>query len=72
MPDELTVAAGSPFLTAEIYARVRLRILTRKSAFDDEISEDVNPTDFGQSYLQNSCNLALEALDFMERGSREG
>ena len=35
-------------------------------ALEDEMSEEVNPTDFGRSYLANACSTALEALDFME------
>ncbi|MGO4439467.1 hypothetical protein [Rhizobium sp. RAF56] len=66
MPSELTDAATSPFLTPDIYARVRLRIETPMRALEDEMSEEVNPTDFGRSYLASACSTALEALDFME------
>jgi hypothetical protein len=69
MPDELLKAAASPFLTPEIYARVRLRIESRSQAFEAEMPDAINPTDFGKSYSAKACSLALEALAFMQ-GSR--
>jgi hypothetical protein len=65
-PDELSVAAGSPYISAEIIARARLRIRLREREFAEEILEETNPTDFGTSYLSDACGLALQALDFME------
>jgi hypothetical protein len=70
MPEELIVAAASPFLTPDIYARVRLRIEARLKAFESEMREEINPTDFGKDYLENSCSLALEALESMENGPK--
>ncbi len=66
MPDELAKAAASPFLTPEIYARVRLRIESRSHAFQTEMLDEINPTDFGRSYSKNACSQALEALTFMQ------
>lgn len=65
-PDELSDAAGSLFMTPEIYERARLRIETKRRAFKEDMSDEVNPTDFGKSYMENSCEVALEALDFMQ------
>lgn len=70
MRDELTDASSSPFLTPDIYARARLRIETRFSAFVHDLPEEVNPTEFGRTYIDASVDLALEALDFMEHGFR--
>ncbi len=70
MPEELQQTASSPFVTTDVYARVRLRIQTRYQAFRQELCEEVNPTDFGRSYLDTACDLALEALDCMEHGVR--
>jgi len=67
MPAELQVAAQSPFLTPDIIKRVRLRIATRKAAYDAEVAEETNPTEFGLSYRKNACDIALNALDFMEK-----
>lgn len=64
--DELAHAAASPFLTPDVYARLRLRIETRKDALKEEMHEEVNPTPFGQSYIHRSFDLATEALDFMQ------
>ncbi len=66
LPDELATASDSPFLTSEIYARARLRIETRFDAIAEEMQHAVNPTELGRSYFENSCDLALEALDFLE------
>ena len=66
MPDELSDAAGSVFMTPEIYERARLRIKTKMDAFKEDLSVEVNPTDFGKSYLEDACELALEALDVMQ------
>lgn len=66
MPDELADAAGSPFMTSEIYERARLRIQTKRDVFKEDMSDEVNPTEFGKSYMGNACELALEALDFMQ------
>jgi hypothetical protein len=70
LPDELLTAASSPFLTSEVYDRVQLRIETRMRAFEEEILEEVNPTEFGRSYMLNACELVLEALDFMRNGPK--
>lgn len=64
--NELAHAAASPFLTPDVYARLRLRIETRKDALKEEMHEEVNPTPFGQSYIHRSYDLATEALDFMQ------
>jgi Nucleotidyl transferase AbiEii toxin, Type IV TA system len=66
LPGELAKAAKSPFLTPEIYARVRLRIESRSHAFQTEMQDNINPTDFGRSYSANASKLALEALAFMQ------
>ncbi|NTF17605.1 nucleotidyl transferase AbiEii/AbiGii toxin family protein [Agrobacterium rubi] len=66
LPHELSEAAGSIFMTPEIYDRARLRIETMKDAFNEDMPSEVNPTDFGRSYIENACELALEALDFMQ------
>lgn len=66
MRSELVTAAASPFLTSEIYGRVRLRIQSRIAAFQSEMREEINPTETGQDYIGNACSLALEALDLME------
>lgn len=68
MPEELSDAARSIFMTPEIYERARLRIRTRVDALQEDMSVQVNPTDFGKSYMENACELALEAIDFMQRG----
>jgi hypothetical protein len=68
-PDELTKAATSPFLTSEICGRVWLRIEVRMKALEEEIGEEVNPTDFGRDYVEKAGSLALEALDFMEHSA---
>lgn len=65
-PDELTMAAASSFLTADVYARVRLRIESRASALVSDMETEVNPTDFGRSYIGKATSIALDALDFME------
>ncbi|MVA27551.1 hypothetical protein V6582_14505 [Agrobacterium vitis] len=70
MPNELSVAAASLFMTPEIYERARLRIETKRDAFKEDMFEEVNPTDFGTSYMENACELALEALDFMQHRPR--
>lgn len=70
LPDELLNAASSPFLTSDIYDRVQLRIESRAGAFEEEILEEVNPTEFGRSYIRNACEVALEAIDFMRNGPR--
>ncbi|RVP99659.1 nucleotidyl transferase AbiEii/AbiGii toxin family protein [Sinorhizobium meliloti] len=70
LPDELFTAASSPFLTSDIYHRVQLRIEARIGAFEEEILQEVNPTEFGRSYMRNACELALEAIDFMRNGPR--
>lgn len=70
MPNELSVAAGSLFMTPDIYERARLRIETKRDAFKENMAEEVNPTDFGTSYMENACELALEALDFMQQRPR--
>jgi hypothetical protein len=70
LPDELLTAASSPFLTSEVYDRVQLRIETRTRAFEEEILEEVNPTEFGRSYMLDACELVLEALDFMRNGPK--
>jgi len=66
LPDELTAAAASPFLTSQIYSRVRLRMETRLRALEEEMAEEVNPTEFGRSYMGDACRIAFEALDFLE------
>jgi hypothetical protein len=66
MKSELVSAAASPFLTSEIYARVRLRIQARIAMFQSEMREEINPTALGRNYIENACILALEALDLME------
>ena len=66
LPTELTDASLSLFLTSDIYSQVRLRIETRMKAFEEQMVEEVNPTESGLSYLENACGLALEALDFMQ------
>ncbi len=71
LPDELTQASSSPFLTPDIYSRVRIRIQARMKAFKEEIVEEVYPTDFGQSYIGDACERALDALEFMEHGPRQ-
>lgn len=70
--DELAHAAASPFLTSDVYARLRLRIETRKDALQEEMHEEINPTTFGQSYIHRAYDLAAEALDFMQFGSDSG
>lgn len=65
MPDELSEAARSPFMTSEVYDRARLRIGIKMDAFKEDMSDQVNPTEFGRSYMENACELVLEALDFM-------
>jgi len=70
IPNELAHASQSPFLTPDVFARVRLRIEARIKAFKDEVKEEVNPTKFGNSYIHDACSLALEALDFMENRPR--
>ncbi|MCM2477790.1 nucleotidyl transferase AbiEii/AbiGii toxin family protein [Rhizobium sp. CG5] len=70
LPDELLNAAASPFLTPDVYDRAQLRIETRIDAFHDEIHEEVNPTEFGRSYMEDACELALEAIELLRRGSR--
>ncbi len=65
MPDELSEAARSPFMTSEVYDRARLRIVIKMDAFKEDMSDEVTPTEFGKSYIENACELALEALDFM-------
>ncbi|TAY93618.1 hypothetical protein [Rhizobium ruizarguesonis] len=70
LPDELLTAASSPFLISEVYDRVQLRIEGRTRAFEEEILEEVNPTEFGRSYMPDACELALEALDFMRSGPK--
>jgi hypothetical protein len=72
LPAELAVAAASPFLTPEIYGRVKLRIEMRRSALALDMAGDVNPTDFGRSYVDDACAIALEALDFMEKTRLSG
>lgn len=67
MPEELVKASTSLFLTPEVYSRVRFRIVTRRDVFEEEIFEEVYPTEFGASYIDHACTLALEALDLMER-----
>lgn len=71
LPDELIVAAASPFLTPDIYARVRLRIKNRISVLEEDMAGEVNPTEFGRSYIGTAGAVALEALDFMESRSVE-
>jgi hypothetical protein len=66
MPNELLVAAQSPYLSSGVIQRVRVRIQGREPAFAQEIVDDTNPTDFGKSYIHDSIRLAYEALDFME------
>lgn len=70
LPNELSVAADSPFLTPEVYDRVRLRIETKKEMFKEDLPEEVNATDFGKNYMENASELALEALDLMQHGPR--
>lgn len=70
LPDELLTAASSPFLTSDIYDRVQSRIEARAGAFAEQILKEVNPTEFGHSYLRDACELALEAIDFMRQGPR--
>ncbi len=70
LPDSLRTAAASPFLTSEVYDRARLRIEARIGAFEEEILEELNPTEFGRSYMRDACQLALEALDFMRNGAK--
>lgn len=65
--DELTVAAASPYLSREVISRVRLRIQLREAALREELFEETDPTDFGESYINDACRLSLEALDFMEK-----
>lgn len=69
IPDQLGLAAASPFLSSDVYARVRLRIATRRQALENEMAEEINPTELGRSYLRSACKLALEALDFMDSTS---
>lgn len=70
LPNELLAAASSPFLTSEIYDRAQFRIEARTGAFVEEILEEVNPTEFGLSYIRNACELALDALYFMRNGPK--
>jgi len=49
MPEELTIAARSPFLSRDIISRVRFRLEARKTMLDEELAEETNPTDFGRS-----------------------
>lgn len=70
--DELAHAAASPFLTPDVYSRLRLRIETRKDALKEGMHEEVNPTPFGQSYIHRTYDLAIEALEFMESGGTSG
>lgn len=66
--DELSEAARSPSRTSEVYDRARLRIGIKMGSIKEDMSE-VNPTEFGKSYMENACELALEAIDFMRRRS---
>jgi hypothetical protein len=72
LPEELEHAATSPFLTEEVFSRVKFRIETRAHALSEEMVEEVNPTEFGRSFIDDACSIALEALDFMENRPRNG
>ena len=69
-PDELREAASSPFMTPEVYARARLRMELRAGSFIADIRQEVNPTEFGRSYLDRALEIAVVALDFMEKHAR--
>jgi hypothetical protein len=64
--EELAEVSSSPFMTSDAFDRVRLRIENRHAAFEEEIDGEVNPTEFGRSYLGDACEIALEALVFMD------
>jgi Domain of unknown function (DUF1814). len=68
MPTEIDIAANSPFMSADVYSRTRLRIEQRVDQFRKEIAVEVNPTKLGNAYMKDACDLALEALDAMELG----
>lgn len=66
MPEELKIAARSPFLSEDIIKRVRFRIEARKAALDEELAEETNPTEFGRSYQADASRVALDALAFID------
>ena len=41
-----------------------------RDVFQDDMPDEVNATEFGKSYMENACEVALEALDFMQRRSQ--
>jgi hypothetical protein len=69
MPGELAIAADSPFMSPEVYARARLRIEARFESFRQEMPREVNPTKTGTEIIGDACTLALAALDSMEHGA---
>lgn len=66
VPEELDHVRHSPFFTDDVYERVRLRITSRLPAFAEEVAEEVNPTETGLELLPDACELALEAIDYMQ------
>lgn len=68
-PAELEIAAQSPFLFSDAYKRISLGISLRKQAFQQAILEEVNPTEYGSSFIEEAADTALEAISFMRSKS---
>jgi len=71
-PDETEAAARSPYVDDAAILRSRSRIALCRSLLEREILRTVNPTAAGSEVLGRSCELALEALDLMERTRTAG
>jgi hypothetical protein len=70
--DEVLKAAGTPYVTADRIKAAINRIELGQGLFQSQMRRDVNPTERGETFIDQACEIALEALREMQRVPRSG
>jgi hypothetical protein len=70
--DEVLKAAGTPHVTPDRIKAAINRIELGKGMFQSQMRKDVNPTERGETFIDQVCEIALEALREMRRVPRSG
>lgn len=65
-PDELRIAAESPLFEQDALKRAAVAISMRGTDFNRDIFVEVNPTEFGATFISDAQELATEALRSMQ------
>jgi len=70
--DEVFKAAASPFLPEMKIKAAIARVELGRKLFQSNMRSEINPTERGETFIDGTCGIALEALDAMLRVHKPG